>query len=114
MRCQYQRQSHYYARCYKIYETTVPPGAFVIDDLSPSGYGSDLIVTIEESDGSKRTFSQPFSSVVQMLRPGVGRWDISGGQVLKDDIQDEPNLFQASYYYGLNNYLTGYTVFRYR
>ncbi|MBW0806238.1 hypothetical protein, partial [Pseudomonas aeruginosa] len=39
----------------------------------------------------------------------VGRWDISGGQVLKDDIQDEPNLFQASYYYGLNNYLTGYT-----
>ncbi|HGU0956376.1 TPA: Yad fimbria usher protein HtrE, partial [Escherichia coli] len=94
---------------YKIYETTVPPGAFVIDDLSPSGYGSDLIVTVEESDGSKRTFSQPFSSVVQMLRPGVGRWDISGGQVLKDDIQDEPNLFQASYYYGLNNYLTGYT-----
>lgn len=44
-----------------------------------------------------------------MLRPGVGRWDISGGQVIKDDIQDEPNLFQASYYYGLNNYLTGYT-----
>ncbi|EOV8198857.1 fimbria/pilus outer membrane usher protein, partial [Shigella sonnei] len=42
---------------YKIYETTVPPGAFVIDDLSPSGYGSDLIVTVEESDGSKRTFS---------------------------------------------------------
>ncbi|EMS4515663.1 TPA: outer membrane usher protein [Escherichia coli] len=94
---------------YKIYETTVPPGAFVIDDLSPSGYGSDLIVTIEEADGSKRTFSQPFSSVVQMLRPGVGRWDISGGQVIKDDIQDEPNLLQASYYYGLNNYLTGYT-----
>ncbi|EFH3407676.1 outer membrane usher protein [Escherichia coli] len=94
---------------YKIYETTVPPGAFAIDDLSPSGYGSDLIVTIEEADGTKRTFSQPFSSVVQMLRPGVGRWDISAGQVLKDSIQDEPNLFQASYYYGLNNYLTGYT-----
>ncbi|EFC7079012.1 outer membrane usher protein [Escherichia coli] len=94
---------------YKIYETTVPPGAFAIDDLSPSGYGCDLIVTIEEADGTKRTFSQPFSSVVQMLRPGVGRWDISAGQVLKDSIQDEPNLFQASYYYGLNNYLTGYT-----
>ncbi len=31
---------------YKIYETTVPPGSFVIDDLSPSGYGSDLIVTV--------------------------------------------------------------------
>ncbi len=47
---------------YKIYETTVPPGAFVIDDLSPSGYGSDLIVTIEESDGSSghsRNLSHP-------------------------------------------------------
>ncbi|WP_240530591.1 hypothetical protein, partial [Enterobacter hormaechei] len=61
-------------------------------------------------DGSKADISRNlFSSVVQMLRPGVGRWDISGGQILKDDIQDEPNLFQASYYYGLNNYLTGYT-----
>ncbi|NYY75295.1 hypothetical protein DMI60_17485 [Escherichia coli] len=45
--------------------------AFAIDDLSPSGYGSDLIVTIEEADGTKRTFSQPFSSVVQMLRPAL-------------------------------------------
>ncbi len=50
---------------YKIYETTVPPGEFVIDDISPSGFGSELVVTIEEADGSKRTFTQPFSSVVQ-------------------------------------------------
>ena len=42
-------------------------------------------------------------------RQGVGRWDISAGQVLKDSIQDEPNLFQAIYYYGLKNYLTVYT-----
>ncbi|WP_170913433.1 fimbria/pilus outer membrane usher protein, partial [Salmonella enterica] len=69
---------------YKIYETTVPPGAFIIDDLSPSGFGSDLIVTIEEADGSRRTFSQPFSSVMQMQRPGVARWDFSIGQ-MKDD-----------------------------
>lgn len=94
---------------YKIYETTVPPGAFVIDDLSPSGFGSDLIVTIEESDGSKRTFSQPFSSVMQMQRPGVGRWDISAGQVKNGSLYHEPNLLQGSFYYGFNNFLTGYT-----
>ncbi|KYF17681.1 hypothetical protein AIZ04_25550, partial [Salmonella enterica subsp. enterica serovar Typhimurium] len=27
-----------------IYETTVAPGAFEIDDLYPTGYGGDLIV----------------------------------------------------------------------
>ncbi|STM49168.1 outer membrane usher protein [Escherichia coli] len=56
--------------------------------------------------GHSRNLSHP---LFKCYAPGVGRWDISGGQVLKDDIQDEPNLFQASYYYGLNNYLTGYT-----
>ena len=94
---------------YKIYEATVPPGPFEINDISPSGYGSDLIVTIEEADGSKRTFSQPFSSVMQMQRPGVGRWDVSVGEVNNDELHDKPNLAQGSYYYGLNNFLTAYT-----
>ncbi|MBJ5304214.1 fimbria/pilus outer membrane usher protein, partial [Salmonella enterica subsp. enterica serovar London] len=93
---------------YKIYETTVPPGAFIIDDLSPSGFGSDLIVTIEEADGSRRTFSQPFSSVMQMQRPGVARWDFSIGQMKDDSLRHEPNLIQGSFYYGINNYVTGY------
>ncbi|MCM4498717.1 fimbria/pilus outer membrane usher protein, partial [Escherichia coli] len=88
---------------YKIYETTVPPGEFVIDDISPSGFGSELVVTIEEADGSKRTFTQSFSSVVQMQRPGVGRWDFSAGKVIDDSLRSEPNMGQASYYYGLNN-----------
>lgn len=94
---------------YKIYEATVPPGAFAIDDISPSGFGSELVVTIEEADGSKRTFTQPFSSVIQMQRPGVGRWDISAGRVIDDSLSDEPNMAQASFYYGFNNLLTGYS-----
>ena len=94
---------------YKIYESTVPPGPFTIDDITPSSYGADLIVTIEEADGSKRTFSQPFSSVTQMLRPGVGRWDVGMGEVNDDNLREKPGLVQGTFYYGLNNTFTGYT-----
>lgn len=94
---------------YKIYETTVPPGPFVIDDLSPSGYGADLEVTITEADGSKHSFSQAFSSLVQMMHPGVGSWDLSIGQVNDDSLHDEPGLAQGTFYYGFNSTFTGFS-----
>lgn len=60
---------------YKIYETTVPPGAFVIDDLSPSGYGSDLIVTVEElmaqSGHSRNLFHRSFKCYALALDVGI-------------------------------------------
>ncbi|EBX1353129.1 outer membrane usher protein [Salmonella enterica subsp. enterica serovar Okatie] len=92
----------------KIYETTVPPGAFEINDLSTTGYGNDLLITVEESDGSKRTFTVPFSSVTQMLRPGATRWDIGVGELNNDSYADKPQVGYAQFYYGLNNTFTGY------
>lgn len=94
---------------YKIYETTVPPGPFMIDDLSPSGYGADLEVTVTEADGSKHSFSQAFSSLVQMMHPGVGKWDLSVGQVNDDSLHDEPGLAQGTFYYGFNSTFTGFS-----
>ncbi|WP_238764240.1 fimbria/pilus outer membrane usher protein, partial [Klebsiella pneumoniae] len=35
-----------------IYQTTVPPGPFTLQDVYPSGYGSDLEVSVKEADGS--------------------------------------------------------------
>lgn len=92
-----------------IYETTVPPGPFAIDDLNPSGSGSDLDVTVEEADGSKRSFSIPFSSVTQMLRPGTARWDFGLGELNDETPGNKPKVVVASGYYGINNLLTGYT-----
>ncbi|WJW95435.1 outer membrane usher protein [Enterobacter pseudoroggenkampii] len=97
----------------KIFESTVPPGAFELNDLSTTGYGSDLVVTIEESDGSTRTFSVPYSSVSQMLRPGYSRWDIGVGELNDDSLRDKPRLGYATGYYGINNTFTGYTGFQY-
>lgn len=97
----------------KIYETSVPPGAFEINDLSTTGYGNDLLVTIEEADGSKRTFTVPFSSVTQMLRPGSSRWDVGMGELNDDSLIDKPQVGYGTLYYGLNNTFTGYAGAQY-
>ncbi|MFJ1288524.1 fimbria/pilus outer membrane usher protein, partial [Acinetobacter baumannii] len=55
---------------YTIYQSTVPAGAFEINDLYPSSFSGDLDVTIEEADGTTRHFVQPFSSLPMMQRPG--------------------------------------------
>lgn len=97
----------------KIYESTVPPGAFEINDLSTTGYGSDLVVKVEESDGSTRTFSVPYSSVSQLLRPGYSRWDIGAGELHDNGLRDKPRVGYATGYYGLSNLFTGYAGFQY-
>ncbi|HEO9034345.1 TPA: fimbrial biogenesis outer membrane usher protein [Serratia marcescens] len=92
-----------------IYQTTVAPGEFIINDLYPTGYGGDLNVTINEADGSKRQFSVPYASVAQMLRPGIQRYAITAGRVRDDNLSKEPDMFQATYQRGFTNILTGYT-----
>lgn len=92
----------------KIYETSVPAGAFEINDLSTTGYGNDLLVTIEESDGTKRTFTVPFSSVTQMLRPGSSRWDVGVGELNDSSLIEKPKVGYGTLYYGINNTFTGY------
>jgi outer membrane usher protein len=91
-----------------IYETTVSPGAFVINDLYPTGYGGNLDVTIEEADGSQQNFSIPYSSVSQLLRPGSQRYSVSVGKLRDDSISDDPQILEATYQHGFSNILTGY------
>lgn len=91
-----------------IYETTVPPGPFALDDVNPTGYGNSLDVTVEESDGSKRTFSLPYSSVTQMLRPGSARWDVGVGKLNDGSLSNSPDVAVLTGYYGINNTFTGY------
>lgn len=51
-----------------LYETTLTLGEFLINDLYPACDGGDLQVTVRESDGTQ-TFSAPYASVAQLLRP---------------------------------------------
>jgi outer membrane usher protein len=91
-----------------IYETTVAPGPFVIDDLYPTGYGGDLNVEIVEADGRIRYLIVPFDAVPQLLRPGQSRWEVAGGKVEQYGLKDAPGILQATYQRGINNLVTGY------
>ncbi len=92
-----------------ILETTVSPGAFEIDDLYATGYGGDLHVTIYEADGSQDSFTVPFASLVQLLRPGVWRYSAVAGEVQQPSLTGTERFAQATLQHGLNSYLTGYT-----
>ncbi len=91
-----------------IHESTVPPGPFIIDDLSPRGYGGTLDVVIEESNGAEQHFSVPYEGLVQHLRPGSSRYAFALGQYRNESLLRAPLLVEASYERGLSNTVTGY------
>ncbi|MEB5742663.1 fimbrial biogenesis outer membrane usher protein [Klebsiella aerogenes] len=91
-----------------IYQTSVSPGQFLINDLYPTGYGGDLFVTVEEADGSYNSFTVPYASVVEQLRPGAYRYEIVGGNLRYDEFSQDVALYQGTIRYGISNYLTGY------
>lgn len=87
-----------------IYETTVPPGPFTIDDLYSTNYAGDLSVNIQEADGSSNTFIVPFSSVPGSLRSGSSRYNFTIGKTRF--IGNNDPFAEAIYRYGINNSIT--------
>ncbi|NCG54505.1 fimbria/pilus outer membrane usher protein [Serratia fonticola] len=63
-----------------VYQTFVAPGPFVLDDLSQTGQGGDLLVTITEADGTVRTQTVAYSSLPMMLRPGALKYEVTAGR----------------------------------
>lgn len=91
-----------------LYETTVAPGEFVIDDLYPTGYGGDLQVTVHEADGGTQSFVVPYASVSQLLRPGTSRYSLTLGETRNNYVEHQAKLLQGTVQRGLSNNLTGY------
>ncbi|WP_431225842.1 fimbria/pilus outer membrane usher protein [Serratia sp. L9] len=94
---------------FNLYTTTVSPGPFEINDLYPTSYGGELTVRIEEANGQVHSFTVPYASVAQMLRPGVSRYEFATGKVNTDGLANKPAFGSLTYQLGLNNLLTGYT-----
>ncbi|HHR6144971.1 TPA: fimbria/pilus outer membrane usher protein [Providencia alcalifaciens] len=91
-----------------IYQASVSPGPFNLTDVYPSGYGNDLVVTVKEADGSESSFSVPYTSLAQLLRPGYTRYQLSGGKSDAEGISNRPFIMQGTLQHGLNNTFTLY------
>jgi len=92
-----------------IYEITVPPGPFLIDDLYPNGTSGDLLVTVTEADGSQNQFTVAYSAVAELLRPGFTKYSLVAGQYRNPRLESEPSFVMGTLRHGFNNTMTGYT-----
>jgi len=93
-----------------VYSTYVAPGPFVLDDLYPTSTSGDLEVTITEADGRETKFRQAFSAVPTLLREGVWRYSVTGGQyrngystINAGSSNAKPNFVQGTVARGLGN-----------
>lgn len=66
-----------------IYQTNVPPGPFVIQDINQSVQGT-LDVKVAEEDGRTSTFQVAAASVPFLTRKGQLRYKLSGGKARED------------------------------
>lgn len=91
-----------------IYQTSVPPGAFVLKDLYPTSSGGDLAVTIQENDGSQTQYTLPYASVPNLVRNGQLKYALGAGKYRPMGHQDAPSFAQGELFYGWRYGLTFY------
>lgn len=93
-----------------VYQTFVAPGPFSIRDLYPTGTAGDLEVTVTETDGVERTFTQAFSTLPVMLRPGGVKYELTAGRYDGGITigSKESDFVQGTLIYGLPQSLTLY------
>lgn len=87
-----------------LYETTVAPGPFSINDLYATNYAGDLTVVVTEADGSSSTFTVPFAAVPESIRPGLSRYTATLGR--SRYVGDNDLFSEITWQQGLTNALT--------
>ncbi len=87
-------------------ELSVPPGAFVIDDLGVAGRGGDLSVEIVEADGRRIRYRVPYFSLPLLMREGATRYSMGMGR-WRGGSSRQPWLLEAAWRRGVRH---GWTV----
>lgn len=101
---------------YVVYQRSVPPGPFVISDLSSVSDGGKLDVTITEADGSETHSTVAYSSVPQLLREHQVKYSLAAGRYISNGntVETNPQLVQAALSWGLPRNITAYGGVQYQ
>ncbi len=95
---------------YVLYSGIVAPGPFALTDLTPTGSGGDMEVTVYETDGSNQVFTVPYQTPAIALREGYLQYNLMAGQYRAADRSvDRDMVYQATAMYGLPWDLTVYS-----
>jgi len=92
-----------------LYETTVPPGPFLISDLYQATYGGDFNVTVQEADGTERKFTVPYAYLPDLMRPNQSKYSLALGVLNDNGLRKKPFVSSLTYSKGLSNLITGFT-----
>lgn len=91
-----------------VYQASVAPGPFEINDLYGTSYGGDLEVEVTEGDGRVQRFVVPFAAVPQLLRAGQQRVSATLGTLNDAWLAQQPRFAEATWRRGLSPRFTGY------
>jgi len=80
---------------YPIYSTYVSAGPYAIDDLGTAG-GGELEIVVTEADGQVRRFIQPYSTISNLMRPGVWRYSATVGRYNPSGDLASPLIWQGT------------------
>ncbi|MFE8047185.1 fimbria/pilus outer membrane usher protein [Brenneria goodwinii] len=97
-----------------LYQTFVPPGEFIINDMYATSTSGDLEITVKEEDGTVRTFTQAFASPPISVRKGVIKYSATVGEYNAQNYRGNSNAVsqrfaQAEVLYGLLNTTSVYS-----
>lgn len=94
---------------YTLYSGMVAAGPFALENLTPTGSGGDLHVTVYEADGSEQTFTVPYQTPAIALREGYLKFSAMVGQYRPANKSvDKAMVYQGTAMYGLPWNLTAY------
>ncbi len=88
-----------------VYETLVPPGPFIIDDLYNTRSQGDFEVEVIEANGKIASFTVPYASVPDSVRPGNWHYSLALGRV-RQYYAVNNSFFEGVLQHGISNNLT--------